>query len=47
MAKNMKIIHSNVPIKHVWELEEVPVAHKEWNKGSGMGSVLVQVGKEE
>jgi NADPH:quinone reductase-like Zn-dependent oxidoreductase len=32
-----------VPIKHVYALEEVPEAHRSWNKGSGVGSILVKV----
>ncbi|KAF2501414.1 GroES-like protein [Lophium mytilinum] len=32
-----------VPIKRVYGLEEVPQAHKSWNTGAGMGSLLVKI----
>jgi NADPH:quinone reductase-like Zn-dependent oxidoreductase len=35
-----------VPIRRVWGLEEVPQAHREWNKGAGVGSVVVKVAED-
>ena len=32
-----------VRIKRIFSLEEVPVAHRDWTKLTGMGSVLVKI----
>jgi len=32
-----------VPIKRVFSLDEVPIAHRDWTKLTGMGSVLVKM----
>ena len=32
-----------VPIRQVWTLDEVPEGHRNWNKGPGVGSVIVKV----
>jgi synaptic vesicle membrane protein VAT-1 len=36
----------DVKIKRIYELEEVPQAHVEWNKGAGMGSLLIRLAGE-
>lgn len=36
-----------VPFKKMWTLEEVPEAHRTWNKNTAIGSVLVKVAKDE
>ena len=33
-----------VPIKGVFELDEVPIIHRDWTKLEGMGSVVVKIG---
>lgn len=40
LAKEGKI---TVPIKHVWDLEDIKAAHREWGSGSGVGSYLIKV----
>jgi NADPH:quinone reductase-like Zn-dependent oxidoreductase len=35
-----------VSVKHIYALEDVPEAHKGWNKGTGMGSNLVKVAED-
>lgn len=35
-----------VPIRKVWELDEVWEAHRAWSSGTGIGSVVVKVAKE-
>jgi NADPH:quinone reductase-like Zn-dependent oxidoreductase len=32
-----------VPIRKMWTLEEVPEAHRTWNKGAGVGAVVIKV----
>lgn len=33
----------NVPIRKLWKLEEVPEAHRMFNKGPGVGAVVIKV----
>jgi NADPH:quinone reductase-like Zn-dependent oxidoreductase len=35
-----------VPIKKVWDMEDIREAHAGWGKVSGVGSLLIRVGKE-
>ncbi|TDZ30273.1 Protein indc11 [Colletotrichum spinosum] len=35
-----------VPIKKVWELEDIQEAHKQWANGTGVGSLVVRVAGE-
>ncbi|KAF1838036.1 GroES-like protein [Decorospora gaudefroyi] len=35
-----------VPIRKAWGLEDVPEAHRVWNKGPGVGSVVVKVAED-
>ncbi|KAG4222788.1 hypothetical protein PC116_g28739 [Phytophthora cactorum] len=35
-----------VPIKKVWDLEDIQSAHREWGAGSGIGSLLIRVAKK-
>ncbi|KAK7909082.1 GroES-like protein [Apiospora marii] len=35
-----------VPIKNVWDLEEIQTAHREWGSGTGVGSLLIKVAKD-
>jgi NADPH:quinone reductase-like Zn-dependent oxidoreductase len=35
----------SVPIKAVFQLENIQGAHREWAKGSGMGSIVIKVQK--
>jgi synaptic vesicle membrane protein VAT-1 len=44
LLKNGRI---SVPIKAVFPLEKIQDAHREWGKGSGMGSVVIKVGKTQ
>jgi NADPH:quinone reductase-like Zn-dependent oxidoreductase len=37
----------SVPIKAVYNLEDIQEAHRNWGKGSGMGSLLVKVAAED
>jgi NADPH:quinone reductase-like Zn-dependent oxidoreductase len=34
-----------IPIKNVWDMEDIQTAHKHWGGGSGIGSLLIKVGK--
>lgn len=43
MLKNEKI---TVPIRKLWTLEEVPEAHRMFNKGPGVGAVVIKVAKD-
>lgn len=36
-----------VPIKAVWDLEDVQDAHRQWGRGGGVGSLLIRVAKEQ
>ncbi|OAL54579.1 GroES-like protein [Pyrenochaeta sp. DS3sAY3a] len=36
-----------VPIRKVWPLEEVPEGHRVWNKGAGVGAVVVKVAEDK
>lgn len=36
-----------VPIKKMWTLEEVPQAHREWNKNSSVGAVVIKVSEDK
>lgn len=36
-----------VPIKKVWDLEEVPEAHRTWAQGGGFGSIVVRLNDDE
>jgi NADPH:quinone reductase-like Zn-dependent oxidoreductase len=36
-----------VPIKKMWTLEEVPQAHREWNKNSAIGAVVIKVSEDK
>ncbi|KAF2473593.1 zinc-binding dehydrogenase [Lindgomyces ingoldianus] len=44
MSREGKI---HVPIRKIWELEEVPEAHRTWNSAGGIGSVLVRVAEDD
>ncbi|KAI1377331.1 zinc-binding dehydrogenase [Hypoxylon crocopeplum] len=35
-----------VPIKSVWDLEDIQTAHREWGSGKGVGSLLIKVAKD-
>ncbi|KAL5092476.1 GroES-like protein [Trichoderma sp. SZMC 28011] len=35
-----------VPIKAVWELDDIKQAHEAWGKGAGMGSPLIRIAPE-
>ncbi|OTB04724.1 hypothetical protein M426DRAFT_320584 [Hypoxylon sp. CI-4A] len=35
-----------VPIKNVWDMEDIKIAHREWGRGSGIGSLLIKVSKD-
>ncbi|KAI1187081.1 zinc-binding dehydrogenase [Nemania serpens] len=35
-----------VPIKNVWDMEDIQAAHREWGAGSGIGSFLIKVAKD-
>ncbi|KAI1804009.1 GroES-like protein [Daldinia bambusicola] len=35
-----------VPIRKVWDLEDVQSAHREWGAGSGIGCLLIRVSKK-
>ncbi|KAI1812329.1 zinc-binding dehydrogenase [Poronia punctata] len=35
-----------VPIKNVWDMEDIQAAHREWGRGSGIGSFLIKVAKD-
>jgi len=43
MVKTGKI---TVPIKNVWDMEDIQAAHREWGAGSGIGSFLIKVAKD-
>lgn len=43
MAQDGKI---EVPIKTVWEFDDIKEAHRSWGKTPGIGSQLVRIGKE-
>ncbi|KAH6614015.1 zinc-binding dehydrogenase [Boeremia exigua] len=43
MLKNGEI---KVPIRKLWTLEEVPEAHRMFNKGAGVGAVVIQVASD-
>ncbi|KAI1172261.1 zinc-binding dehydrogenase [Nemania sp. FL0916] len=43
MVKTGKI---TVPIKNVWDMEDIQAAHREWGSGSGIGSFLIKVSKD-
>ncbi|KAI1658737.1 GroES-like protein [Daldinia decipiens] len=32
-----------VPIKKIWDLEDIQSAHREWGTGSGIGSLLIRI----
>lgn len=34
-----------VPIKNVWDIEDIQAAHREWGSGSGVGSYLIKVAR--
>ncbi|KAJ0328533.1 hypothetical protein COL5a_004844 [Colletotrichum fioriniae] len=34
-----------VPIKCVWDMEDIQTAHRQWGGGSGVGSLLIKVAK--
>lgn len=34
-----------VPIRKVWELDEIREAHRAWSRGTGIGSVVVKIAK--
>ncbi|KAI8962613.1 GroES-like protein [Daldinia sp. FL1419] len=34
-----------VPIRKIWDLEDIQAAHREWGAGSGIGSLLIRVAK--
>jgi NADPH:quinone reductase-like Zn-dependent oxidoreductase len=36
-----------VPIRAVFDMEDIQQAHRSWGKGSGMGSMLIRVAKDE
>jgi len=36
-----------VPIKAVYELEDIQEAHRNWSKGTGMGSTIVKISDEK
>ncbi|KAF2129233.1 GroES-like protein [Dothidotthia symphoricarpi CBS 119687] len=36
-----------VPIRKVWALDEVPEAHRTWNKGTGVGAVVIRVADDD
>ncbi|RWA14087.1 hypothetical protein EKO27_g996 [Xylaria grammica] len=35
-----------VPIKNIWDMEDIQAAHREWGAGSGMGSLLIKVARD-
>ncbi|KAI1391899.1 protein indc11 [Hypoxylon trugodes] len=35
-----------VPIKTVWDMEDIQTAHRNWGGGSGVGSLLIKVAKD-
>ncbi|KAI1106081.1 zinc-binding dehydrogenase [Jackrogersella minutella] len=35
-----------VPIKKVWDLEDIKAAHREWGSAKGVGSLLIKVAKD-
>ncbi|KAI1409920.1 GroES-like protein [Hypoxylon sp. FL1857] len=35
-----------VPIKNVWDMEDIQTAHRQWGGGSGIGSLLIKVSKD-
>ncbi|KOS21222.1 Protein indc11 [Escovopsis weberi] len=35
-----------VPIKKVWDMEDVKLAHESWGKGEGMGSLVLRISGE-
>lgn len=34
-----------VPIRNVWDLEDIQEAHRQWGSGSGIGSLLIRIAK--
>ncbi|KAF2973002.1 hypothetical protein GQX73_g510 [Xylaria multiplex] len=35
-----------IPIKKIWDMEDIQAAHREWGVGSGIGSLLIKVAKD-
>ena len=35
-----------VPVKQIFDLEDIQEAHRSWGKGSGIGSTLIRIGQE-
>ncbi|KAI1082999.1 protein indc11 [Whalleya microplaca] len=35
-----------VPIKNVWDMEDIQTAHRQWGGGTGIGSLLIKVAKD-
>ncbi|KAI1137494.1 GroES-like protein [Hypoxylon sp. FL0543] len=35
-----------VPIKNVWDMEDIQTAHRQWGGGSGIGSLLIKVARD-
>lgn len=46
MMSMLKKGEVTVPIKKVWQLDEIWDAHKAWNSGTGIGSVVIQVSQD-
>ncbi|KAK6221580.1 hypothetical protein LQW54_001352 [Pestalotiopsis sp. IQ-011] len=36
-----------VPIKSVWDMEDIQTAHRNWGRGTGIGCQLVKIGNDE
>ncbi|KAI1398143.1 zinc-binding dehydrogenase [Hypoxylon fuscum] len=46
LLKMLKAGEIVVPIKNVWDLENIQAAHREWGSGKGVGSMLIKVAKD-
>ncbi|XXH03768.1 hypothetical protein Hte_010174 [Hypoxylon texense] len=44
MAKNGDF---TVPIKNIWNLEDIQTAHREWGSGSGIGALLIKASSDD
>ncbi|KAI1211992.1 protein indc11 [Annulohypoxylon truncatum] len=34
------------PVKNIWDMEDIKTAHREWGRGTGIGSLFIKVAKE-